>query len=152
MLKCYNKNAINLEKYILSFCESGVAVVKCCSPSQYCLNDSGLYLAFCLQYFKLMINFCVIPNSSLFIRSLVLIQRFLTCGTRTTGGTPRLFRWYASHFHYFYSKTWIHSFLLFYLSGFISNEQILRKPAILIVLQHCDLHARKTVSNNASQT
>jgi len=39
-----------------------------------------------------------------------LKQGFPTCGTRTTSGTRRSSRWYASNF-YFFTKTWIHNFL-----------------------------------------
>jgi len=37
-------------------------------------------------------------------------QGFPTCDTRTTSGTRRSSRWYASNFH-FSQKNWIHSFL-----------------------------------------
>jgi len=46
-----------------------------------------------------------------------LQQGFPTCGTRTTSGTRRSSRWYASNFHFF-TKTWIHSFLV-YVLGFV---------------------------------
>jgi len=48
-----------------------------------------------------------------------LLQGFPTCGTRTTSGTRRSSRWYASNFHFF-TKTWIHRFPL-YVSGFVTT-------------------------------
>jgi len=53
------------------------------------------------------------------LSNILLKQRFPTCGTRTTSGARRSSRWYASNFHFF-SKTWIHSFLV-YVSGFVSE-------------------------------
>jgi len=44
------------------------------------------------------------------IRHVLLYQWFPTCDTRTTSGTRRSSRWYASNFHFF-TKTWIQSVL-----------------------------------------
>ena len=59
-------------------------------------------------------------NSGAWLRRLDdVYQGFPTCGTRTTSGTRRSFRWYATNF-LFFTKTWSHSFLV-YVSGFVSK-------------------------------
>ena len=69
---------------------------------------------------------CLIPYNNL------LRQWFSTCGTRTTSGTRRLFRWYVNHFHYFYTKAWIHSFLVFCLSSFVSKNEFCESLQLLL--------------------
>ena len=87
-----------------------------------------------------MKRFFLNKNAKIQLERFTLDQWFSACGTRTTSGTQKLFRWYASHFQYYHKKAWIQIFLVRVL--FLS-KLIFRKLAILIVSYYCDLHARK---------
>ena len=82
----------------------------------------------------------VSPSTELSCKYVVSNQWFSNCGTRTTNGTQKLFRWYSSHLHYFYTKAWIHSFLVLYLLDFVFK---LIKACDFVVSYYCNLHARQ---------
>ena len=73
-----------------------------------------------------------------------LQQCFPTCGTRTTSGTRRSSRWCASNFHFF-TKTWIHSFLV-YVSGFVSKEN--KSSCSLLFLLYRNIMTFETLLGN----
>jgi len=88
----------------------------------------------------------------------LVIQGLPTCGTRTTGGTRRSSRWYASNFHFF-TKTWMWTVFEFTCRAlflkdtyscsllFLLYHNIMTFDALLANLRHASTHWRKVNKN-----
>jgi len=102
--------------YIFKFGDSSFFVVR---PRPAEIMDSWNYCSFAPQS-KLFFCDSVLSRKDGLFLLVKLSQGCPTCGTRTTSGMWRSYKWYMSNFQFF-TKIWIHSFLV-YVSGFVSKS------------------------------